>query len=1451
MGEILQRERITSMSDEKKCPQCGATLPPETPEGLCPACLLRRGFETQTAGGAAAANVPPPTPESLASRFPQLEIVELVGRGGMGVVYKARHRGLDRWVALKILPAAAERDPAFGERFSREARALAKLDHPNIVTVFDSGEADGLFYFIMEYVDGVNLRQVLAAGEMKPEQALAIVPQICEALQYAHDQGVVHRDIKPENILVDKSGRVKIADFGLAKIVGQEARDFTLTGVGEVMGTPAYMAPEQVEHPSEVDHRADIYSLGVVFYQMLTGELPLGRFAPPSRKVRIDVRLDEVVLRTLEKEPGLRYQQAGEIKTEVETIAGTPTPVSNGHESFLVKSGWRAGFATYSPAAQEIRAHMNAQENREKTMRELIFSLWNVTTWFLPLFIALFWIPNFTGYLVAALALLVGLAGFPVLRKIQLEGLASTAWARERGFTADQLRKSSDASTPPPRLLIGSRLAYLVGLVVTLLAVEAAGLPRPIERWVNFLPCIIFGYLYAYGMRKRMSAKIEGRSSYWRLHITVGLLMLAIFWGTLAVYYQQHKKPSIAYQSEKGARSWIMSNNIINDIQPDGTIRMKSMLEKVNLTGETVTRDRVVSSCLFGNPPKVLDAQGHPMAVEVKRLKDYYAWWVTLNEPVRPGGIISWVFPEATVMGEIKKVSDFGLYEYSMKHWPAVGGFTHYVALYRLPAGAEVVEKYPAKMTQEVKEGRTELSFDQMIPAGGFVEIRFRYHLPTQSPAASQSKRQRFEPKAGMEEKANWSVEDKPSIFNPIGWASMIRLTLGGKASIRMPGDTEDTCRIKLIDGDDDKIRLNIEDVKKKNVLTLSLNRNQDAEILVNSQGYRVRYLATDVANDQPDTSPFANVLLVRLEPKIFGSMMERVIELANPAHRALNLVTGKFITPPDSHPLDFRIIGTTSLREAGADLFLQGGTSSPGILTSLDMQLCVRFQPPSGDAVNLETFTADELQALLGDSGGWHAQSAVNIPASDLNSALSIISGTDLYLFVTRDHVSGVLQIVEPSENPKGVKIRYKLVQNEATPVKPPQKSAEAEAELSPVERFQAALQQAVDSKNKEALLALFNREGIDAETKADFQDSILPLFDQMFSWPGVRVKCERRSDVQPESWKRNGKQYAYNGKLLLSAAFQNTDPMHKGQGPIFQAGLTPKGMRLLLPVAASQPAAQWAQNASELGSELLSVHGVAANAGPDTKDYPITMHDGQTETVHLEKSVLLDWLNVRSVKPEPNGNGDYSLRVTLDEEGTRKFAEITARRLEKRIGIVVDGRLLSAPRVKDPIFGGNFTVGNQSEQQARDLAAKLTKAIETGMPEPSATSTPSPSPVSSPSMPSQDMKNEAVAFVDLLAKGDFAKAHSEFDATMSAAMSEQMLATVWGQLESSGGKYQGHDAPRLEVFRGFTIVYVPSRWERARLDLKVVYDKAGKVTGLWVVPPGSSISGSSPEAK
>jgi serine/threonine protein kinase len=315
------------MDTEHICPSCKKPLPAGAPQGLCPECLMKAGFGTGVAPEPGQPTrtpnfVPPPQAE-MARLFPQFEILELLGQGGMGAVYKARQPSLDRLVALKILPPQAGSDPGFADRFTREARALARLNHPNIVGVYEFGQADGLHYFVMEYVEGLNLRQLEQAGQLSSHEALKIIPQICDALQFAHDEGIVHRDIKPENVMLDKKGRVKITDFGLAKILGREPEAMRLTGAKDVMGTPHYMAPEQVEKPQTVDHRADIYSLGVVFYEMLTGELPLGKFAPPSRKVQVDVRLDEVVLHALEKEPDRRYQQASQVKSDVETIAAS------------------------------------------------------------------------------------------------------------------------------------------------------------------------------------------------------------------------------------------------------------------------------------------------------------------------------------------------------------------------------------------------------------------------------------------------------------------------------------------------------------------------------------------------------------------------------------------------------------------------------------------------------------------------------------------------------------------------------------------------------------------------------------------------------------------------------------------------------------------------------------------------------------------------------------------------------------------------------------------------------------------------------------------------------------------------------------------------------------------------------------------------------------------------
>lgn len=266
-----------------------------------------------------------PTLEEVAAAFPDLEVLELIGHGGMSAVFRARQPQLERTVALKVLPKYLAATPGFAERFTREGRVLARLSHPHIVSVHDFGERGGFWFLIMEYVDGVNLRQAMAAGRFTPEQALEVIPAICDALQFAHGQGVLHRDIKPENILLDARGGIKIADFGIAKILGEDVEGaMLLTQSGAKLGTAPYMAPEQIEKPSTVDHRADIYSLGVVFYEMLTGELPLGRFAAPSELSSVGGNIDEIVFRALAKERTRRQQSVGEFKTQVAEAGSQP-----------------------------------------------------------------------------------------------------------------------------------------------------------------------------------------------------------------------------------------------------------------------------------------------------------------------------------------------------------------------------------------------------------------------------------------------------------------------------------------------------------------------------------------------------------------------------------------------------------------------------------------------------------------------------------------------------------------------------------------------------------------------------------------------------------------------------------------------------------------------------------------------------------------------------------------------------------------------------------------------------------------------------------------------------------------------------------------------------------------------------------------------------------------------
>ncbi len=312
---------------KSKCTVCGATFDPSSQPG-CPSCQMKLGLS----GNSATSEMQFMSPDELSQKFDDLDVIELIGAGGMGAVYKVKQKKLDRIVALKVVKADISDSAEFSQRFEREAKAMARLNHPNIVSIYDFGITDGLFYYVMEFVDGPDLGELAKSEDLTSMESLEIVTQVCKAMQYAHENGVVHRDIKPTNILLNSDGVVKIADFGLAKLCAPNDPTTHLTQTHQIFGTPRYMAPEQIEATREVDHRADIYSLGVVFYELLTGELPLGRFDPPSQKINIDVKLDEIVLRALEKHPERRYQAARDFQTDISRFSGhQPVPPIKQH----------------------------------------------------------------------------------------------------------------------------------------------------------------------------------------------------------------------------------------------------------------------------------------------------------------------------------------------------------------------------------------------------------------------------------------------------------------------------------------------------------------------------------------------------------------------------------------------------------------------------------------------------------------------------------------------------------------------------------------------------------------------------------------------------------------------------------------------------------------------------------------------------------------------------------------------------------------------------------------------------------------------------------------------------------------------------------------------------------------------------------------------------------------
>lgn len=270
----------------------------------------------------------PPTFEELQERFPHLEILSFVGHGGMGTYYRARQPKLDRFAAVKILPVNPGTDAELIANFKKEAKAMARLNHPNIIGIYEFMETESTLYLVMEYVEGDIFERLINTRSFDLNEICAIITQVCSALHHAHENGVIHRDLRPGNTMLDQSGLVKVGDFGLARLMGEELFRRKMTETNLAMGTMDYVAPEQLEAGHPVDHRADIYSVGMMIYKLLTRILPRGSFVAPSKLVsNLDPRIDDLVIRCLQRDPANRYQHIAELWTEVDRLSEPPPPL--------------------------------------------------------------------------------------------------------------------------------------------------------------------------------------------------------------------------------------------------------------------------------------------------------------------------------------------------------------------------------------------------------------------------------------------------------------------------------------------------------------------------------------------------------------------------------------------------------------------------------------------------------------------------------------------------------------------------------------------------------------------------------------------------------------------------------------------------------------------------------------------------------------------------------------------------------------------------------------------------------------------------------------------------------------------------------------------------------------------------------------------------------------------
>ena len=320
--------RTMRITAGKFCRKCGAAIPPNSPQQSCGACLLESGLgpDEPVAGGG-----DPGRPMPMLMDFGDYELLEQIGRGGQGVVFRARQKSLNRTVALKVINLGQWASKAHLKRFRLEAEAAARLEHPGIVPIHEVGERDGSCYFSMKFVEGGQLDEVVRREAMPIRRAVEFIAKVARIVHYAHEHGILHRDIKPGNILLDAKGEPHLTDFGLARLVESES---TVTRTMEVLGTPSYMAPEQaVGNNAAISSVTDVYGLGAVLYQLLTGQPPFAGGTtyetikllldteprqPRLLNSKIDRDLSIICVKCLEKDPKRRYSSALALAEDLE-----------------------------------------------------------------------------------------------------------------------------------------------------------------------------------------------------------------------------------------------------------------------------------------------------------------------------------------------------------------------------------------------------------------------------------------------------------------------------------------------------------------------------------------------------------------------------------------------------------------------------------------------------------------------------------------------------------------------------------------------------------------------------------------------------------------------------------------------------------------------------------------------------------------------------------------------------------------------------------------------------------------------------------------------------------------------------------------------------------------------------------------------------------------------------